>query len=396
MSSTHYNVYGVERSYFTRKMTCTLNAMGLQYQLKKGRAHYMDAAKAGYPGGIPFVKTMNNEYAWDTTRVAEHLEYIHGNDKNFSSLLPTDSVSLFLNYLIEDMSDEWLYRCATGTRWYFPENTTFASHDLALDSSVGIYANGMGIPTWRMATNIADRVRTSCPPGGFNETTRDSFVSEVLWPWMELLSTHFKTYPFLFGNRPSLADVAIFGGAAAHFAQDPLCRRWCDEKGPYLVAHTHRLLENGAEFNERNLQERQWKSYDWDPTTNMSNSMMAILTDAGRLYLPWVSKACVDGEAVLEFKSGIKVNIKPTPFLMESRQIMLARYEKLKSPKLNLILKKAGILKYFEGFKIEKQLEDISIVPQPYHNRGFPTPNAVDEKTGRADNYSQMREMGKL
>ena len=106
MSSTHYNVYGVERSYFTRKMTCTLNAMGLQYQLKKGRAHYMDAAKAGYPGGIPFVKTMNNEYAWDTTRVAEHLEYIHGNDKNFSSLLPTDSVSLFLNYLIEDMSDE--------------------------------------------------------------------------------------------------------------------------------------------------------------------------------------------------------------------------------------------------------------------------------------------------
>ena len=182
--------------------------------------------------------------------------------------------------------------------------------------------------------NIADRVRTSCPPGGFNETTRDSFVSEVLWPWMELLSTHFKTYPFLFGNRPSLADVAIFGGAAAHFAQDPLCRRWCDEKGPYLVAHTHRLLENGAEFNERNLQERQWKSYDWDPTTNMSNSMMAILTDAGRLYLPWVSKACVDGEAVLEFKSGIKVNIKPTPFLMESRQIMLARYEKLKSPKL--------------------------------------------------------------
>ena len=56
----------------------------------------------------------------------------------------------------EDMSDEWLYRCATGTRWYFPENTTFASHDLALDSSVGIYANGMGIPTWRMATNIAD------------------------------------------------------------------------------------------------------------------------------------------------------------------------------------------------------------------------------------------------
>ena len=43
-----------------------------------------------------------------------------------------------------------------------------------------------------------------------------------------------------------------------------------------------------------------------------------------------------------------------------------------------------------------EDLEDISIVPQPYHNRGFPTPNAVDEKTGRADNYSQMREMGKL
>ena len=55
--------------------------------------------------------------------------------------------------------------------------------------------------------------------------------------------------PFVLGTpihcRPSLADFAVFGGAAAHWTNDPVCRRICDDEGHGLVRHTHSLLERG-------------------------------------------------------------------------------------------------------------------------------------------------------
>ena len=33
-------------------------------------------------------------------------------------VLPEDNVQQFLMFLIEDISDEWMYRLATGTRWF--------------------------------------------------------------------------------------------------------------------------------------------------------------------------------------------------------------------------------------------------------------------------------------
>ncbi|MBM4266163.1 MAG: hypothetical protein FJ144_06030 [Deltaproteobacteria bacterium] len=53
-------------------------------------------------------------------------------------------------------------------------------------------------------------------------------MDDVLRPWQRLVGVHLSDRRYLFGDRASLADFGLFGGNAAHFVNDPLCRRWVD------------------------------------------------------------------------------------------------------------------------------------------------------------------------
>src|SRR5204863_530828 len=76
------------------------------------------AMAAGFPGGVPAVETPAGEFMWDSTAMIHHLELRFPEP----AVLPPGPVQRFLCYVVEDAADEWLYRPAVGTRWYFPEN----------------------------------------------------------------------------------------------------------------------------------------------------------------------------------------------------------------------------------------------------------------------------------
>ena len=157
------------------------------------------------------------------------------------------------------------------------------------------------------------------------------------------------------GARPSLADFAFFGGNAAHFINDPLCRRWVDADAPPIVAHTHRLMEP---------EDQQFG--DWIAPGEVPATLIAILAELGRFYLPWVSRAAVDGKAALAFASGQRVEIVITPFLAEARATLLARYVELRSAPLDAILERAGIRSYFADYT-----DQAGSIPS-YENRRIP------------------------
>ena len=167
----------------------------------------------------------------------------------------------------------------------------------------------------------------------------------------------------LFGARPALADFAFFGGNAAHFINDPLCRRWVDEDARAIVAHTHRLMEpEDLEFGE------------WMAAGELPETMIAILAELGRFYLPWVSRAAVDGSAELAFASGNRIEIAVTPFLAEARATLLARYVKYRSDALDAVLERAGIRSYFADYADRAGiLPNYDKPPRPALNRPFRT-----------------------
>jgi hypothetical protein len=204
-------------------------------------------------------------------------------------------------------------------------------------------------------------VRSTLPRLGVTAENIQLWIDDVLRPWQRLCGAHLEARPYLFGARPSLADFALFGGNAAHFTNDPLCRRWTDEDAPAVVRHTSRLLQPEDE-----------PIGAWDDPSDVPETLLALLRELARTYLPWVSRACVDGEADAHL-AGSRVRIAATHFLSEQRGVLLARYAALRSPRLDAVLERAGALSFFADFAQHAgALPDYAAPPRPALNRPFP------------------------
>jgi glutathione S-transferase len=355
MTERRYRLHGMTQSYFTRKVSGYLDYKGIPYSLRRFAGMDPDMVGVGWTGGIPVMQTPDGEYMWDSTALIEHLE-LHLAEP---SVLPPDPVQRFLCYVLEDVADEWFYRLAVGSRWFFEENTRCGAWDLARELTYRVPASGDAA-----VQAVEAHMRTTCPPFGVTAENAGSWMDEILKPWLRVLGAQLEERPYLFGERPSLADFAIFGGNAAHFINDPLCRRWTDAEGPAIVRHTHRLCEAEDQTFGK-----------WSDPGDLPETLVALLADLGRFYLPWVSRAVVDGEAELVFDSGQRITIGATEFLKEARGILLARYLQLRSEALDAVLERAGLLSYFADFtEGAGTIPSYREPPRPTLNRPFPPP----------------------
>ena len=350
-----FHVFGATRSYFTRKVAGYLDHKGIRWVLRRATSTPPDLVACGFPGGMPAVRTPEGELMWDSTSIVCHLE------RRFPepAVLPADPILLFLCHLMDDFCDEWLYRPAVGTRWFVEENTRHAGHELGCEMS-------MELPLTADVAHAmtAEFVRSSCGPLGVSGDNIGAWIDEVLRPWTRVLGAHLESpsTPYLLGARPSLADFAVFGGCAAHFASDPACRRWMDEDAPGLVRHTHRILEPF----EQTLG-------DWLAPNELPDTLLAVVSEAGRHYLPWVSAATVRGEADIVFEGGLRVPVRATEFLREARAVLLARYRAVRNDALDAVLEGCGILSFFADHVNEAGVvPSVEPPPRPRLNRPFP------------------------
>jgi len=116
--ASEFVVHGLTVSYFTRKVTGYLDYKGLRWRLRPSIGLNPDAMAVGWNGGIPVVTTPEGDMIWDSTAVILHLETRWPEP----AVVPLDPTLAFLAYLLDDFSDEWLYRHAVGTRWLHEEN----------------------------------------------------------------------------------------------------------------------------------------------------------------------------------------------------------------------------------------------------------------------------------
>jgi len=348
---TPYRLHGMMQSYFTRKMTGYLEYKGIPYLLRRCYGMSDEALAAGYPGGIPIMQTPDGEWMWDTTALIEHLELRFPE----RSVLPDDSVQRFLCWIVEDAADEWYYRTAVGSRWSFEENHRVGGFELARD-----FTTVTPIPCDQAYAATGAYVTSTLAPIGVTPETAQHWMDEVLRPWLRVAGAHLATRPFLFGERASIADFGVFGGNAAHYTNDPLCRRWLDADGPALVLHTNRLLEP---------EDVPLGAWDDEP----SPTLVALLGELGRTYLPWVSRACADGAADVTFADGTRVRIQASDFLREARGVLLARYVALRDARLDAVLERAGLLPWFADYVGHATaVPDRRQPPRPALNRPFP------------------------
>jgi glutathione S-transferase len=353
MRSNAYRVHGMMQSYFTRKMTGYFEYKGIPYVLRRCYGATEKGEAAGFPGGIPMIETPDGECMWDSTPMMHYLERRHPEP----ATIPSDPVLRFLCYVVEDAADEWYYRTAVGSRWSFEENHRVGGFELGRDFTVVT-----PIPCEQAYQLTGAHVTATLRPLGITPENVQLWMDEVLRGWLRVFGAHLDQRPFLFGARPSIADFALFGGNSAHFINDPLCRQWTDEDAPSVVRHTHQLI-----------QPEDLTYGDWDDARQIPDTLIAVLRELGRMYLPWVSRACADGTADLVFADRTRVTIVSTEFLREARGVLLARYVALRSAALDAVLERAGILRWFADFaKHATAVPDYSSPPRPKLNRGFP------------------------
>ena len=222
----------------------------------------------------------------------------------------------------------------------------------------------MPVPAAFLREQVVETMQGSLAKLGVNDDNMDAWMSEVLVPWMQALESHFGSSGYLLGERPCIADFALFGANAAHFIADPYCRDLADEHGPGVVAHTYRLLLP-----------HQQSFGPWLQSEALPDSLIAVIAQAGRHYLPWVAQATVEGSASVELADGITADIASTPFLDTARGVMLARYVAARTPELDAILERAGVLGYFADHVDQAtSVPDLVAAARPADNR----PDAIN------------------
>ena len=348
-----YLVHGLTRSYFTRKVTGYLDYTDRPWRLEPGFLDHTEAVAAGWNGGIPVLTTPGGVPMWDSTQFIEHLDLWTPEER---SVLPGDPTMRFVAYLLDDFSDEWFYRPAVGSRWSYPANTETAGWQIAEELSVAVGLSGSLI-----RTNVVATMTASLPKLGVTPDNIEAWMGDVVTPWFEALQTHLIDGGYLLGDRPCLADFALFGANAAHFVGDPYCRELADEHGPEVVAHTHRLqLPHRQTFGS------------WTDPDAISDSLIGVIAEAGRHYLPWVAEATVTGSATVTFADGATAEISSTPFLDSARGVLLARYVAARTPELDAILERAGVLRWFaDHVEQASGIPDVSDAAQPADNRPY-------------------------
>lgn len=156
------------------------------------------------PNLVPMLRYPGeSKYRVDSTPLAEALEVRHPGQR---SIIPDDPGFAFLNFLLEDMADEWLTKAMFHYRWFYRADIDYASHWIADDS----FPDARGSERDAMAKEFAQRQINRMPLVGCTPENA-AVIEDSFHRILACLESRVAVYDFLFGSRPSLADFGIFG-----------------------------------------------------------------------------------------------------------------------------------------------------------------------------------------
>lgn len=227
-------VYGSKISYFTGKLEGYLRYKEIPYQFRSMTTEYFNRIVPEKTGAqqMPAVEFADGRWATDTTPLIEWFEEQHAD----SPVVPADPVQAFICYLIEDYADEWLWRPAMHFRWSYLRDRQLLSTCIVDE----LFQEVKG-PVWLKRRMISRRQKSNfVDKDGVTASTREH-VQQAYLSVLEILETIFRDRPFIFGERPTLADFGMFGPMFRHFSQDPTPAEIMRETAPAVFEWVARL-----------------------------------------------------------------------------------------------------------------------------------------------------------
>ncbi len=268
-----YEVYGALGSPYSMKVRAALRTKRLVHtwtgMTAIDRPSVMVHVKAPV---IPVIKCPDGSWTNDSTPFLLSIE-----DQG-RALLPPDPVARFACLLLEDMADEWFMKAMFHYRWAYAEDATWVANWL-------IYDNLPNAGREQVETVAADiRARQISRMAMVGCTPQTGPLIEASWKRCNRLLEAMALGPtqFLFGERPSLADLGFYGQLKV-MSTDPTPMAWLRAQTPYL----YRWLDH--------CDDASGIAGGW--SDGLSDPVMALLSVAGNTYLPFLQANLVALEA---------------------------------------------------------------------------------------------------
>jgi glutathione S-transferase len=269
---TPLKLMGAPGSPYTRKMLSLLRFRHIPYQLLIGDQSTREGLPKPKVSLLPTFYLPNEK--GDIEAVVDSTPLIRRFETEFSdrSVIPTDPVMSFLNYLLEDYGDEWLTKAMFHYRWYYDADIKKA---------------GRILPTWRnisapeetllaMSKGVSERQIARLYVVGSNDITAP-VIEDSYHRFLEIFDAVLQQHPFLMGQRPGSADFAFYAQLTQLAGFDPTPARICLEEAPRVYAWTDVVDDlSGNPAGED----------DWLTRDEARHVLGDLFAEVGRVYVP--------------------------------------------------------------------------------------------------------------
>ncbi len=287
---------GAPGSPYTRKMTALMRYRQIPYRIfwQGNFSPNSKAKQKDYPKAkvslLPTFYFPNAdgvlEAVTDSSPILRRFEASH----TARSVIPSDPVLGFLNWLIEDYGDEWLTKSMFHYRWHYAEDTKKAGSILPRWHNI----SGSDAEIAPLSEMISQRQIDRLSYVGSSDVTKKT-IEDSFSRFLEILNAHLQHDNFIFGQRPSSADFAIYGQLTQLALFDPTPRDLITAQFPRIYAWTEIMEDlSGLPVDE----DSGWIDGDALPDT-----LCALVSEIASLYMPYLkanAAAVVSGAELME------------------------------------------------------------------------------------------------
>ncbi len=309
-------VFGNSGSPYTQKILSLLRYRNIPYTVSWGDViHNLSMLNIDPPKPV-LLPTMifDNDgeilCKTDTTPIIRYLEDLYSE----KSVIPNSPTLSFLNYLLEDFADEWTTKYMFHYRWHFKDDAENAKKMLVLQHKLNIDDDSMH----EFGNHIADRqINRLWVVGSNNETAE--LVDQSYKRYLSSLENHLSNSSFMFGQRPSSSDFALYGQLTQLVGFDPTPRDIAIKISPRTMAWVNIMSDlsglhdkggigeffgvQNKEADNNKLNYFENNDNGWIDTDEIPDSLIELFNEVGKVYIPCLianAKAFENGHDIWE------------------------------------------------------------------------------------------------
>lgn len=180
---------------------------------------------------IPVMGLPGGDLVQDTADIIARVEADHPTP----SVMPGGGVQRFVSELLHVYGDEWLTLPAMHYRWNHNEEWTYQEFGRMAAPDADAETQ------YKIGKKRGQMFRGFVPMLGITQDTIPA-IERSYEDFLDAFSAHLSEHPFLFGDRPSLADFSFYGPLYAHLYRDPASGEIMKSRAPKVAAWVERLL----------------------------------------------------------------------------------------------------------------------------------------------------------